>query len=85
MDLYGFWVIANLNVANWQTPGAYLSESQCSWQSDTMADAQIAMGLSVSQAMLIIVISRLLVALFSTIVAKIGFRLHISSTVQKQI
>ncbi|KAH7087160.1 NCS1 nucleoside transporter family protein-like protein [Paraphoma chrysanthemicola] len=66
-NYFGFWAIASLNLANWQTPGTYL-----------------AMGLSVPQSMLIIVISRLLIALFSTLIAWIGLKWHIGFTVQNR-
>ncbi|KAF2831321.1 hypothetical protein CC86DRAFT_137727 [Ophiobolus disseminans] len=67
VNYYGFWAIASLNLANWQTPSTYLT-----------------MGLSVPQAMLIIVISRILIALFSTLVAWIGLTWHIGYTVQNR-
>lgn len=47
-----------------------------------VADIRPAMGLSVPQAMLIIVVSRILVALFSTMIAWIGLKWHIGFTVQ---
>lgn len=28
-NYYGFWAIASLNIANWQTPSTYLSKSLC--------------------------------------------------------
>ncbi|KAJ4324806.1 hypothetical protein N0V94_001035 [Neodidymelliopsis sp. IMI 364377] len=64
---FGFWAIASLNIANWQTPSTYLT-----------------MGLSVPQAMLIVVISRLLIALFSVLIAWIGLKWHIGFTVQNR-
>jgi nucleobase:cation symporter-1, NCS1 family len=42
------------------------------------------MGLSVPQAMLIIVIGRLLIAIFSTLVAWAGLEWHIGFTVQNR-
>ncbi|KAH7379348.1 NCS1 nucleoside transporter family protein-like protein [Phaeosphaeria sp. MPI-PUGE-AT-0046c] len=66
-NFFGFWAIASLNVANWQTPSTYLT-----------------MGLSVPQSMLIIVMSRILIALFSTLVAWIGLKWHIGFTVQNR-
>lgn len=45
---------------------------------------QIAMGLSVPQAMLIIVVSRILIAGFSTLIAWIGLKWHIGFTVQNR-
>ncbi|KAF2682590.1 hypothetical protein K458DRAFT_478578 [Lentithecium fluviatile CBS 122367] len=64
---YGFWAIASLNIANWQTPSTFLT-----------------MGLSVPQAMLIIVVGRILIALFSTLVAWAGLEWHIGFTVQNR-
>lgn len=66
-NFFGFWAIASLNIANWQTPSTFL-----------------AMGLSVRQAMLIIVVSRILIALFSTLIAWIGLKWHIGFTVQNR-
>jgi NCS1 family nucleobase:cation symporter-1 len=43
-----------------------------------------AMGLSVPQAMLVIVVSRILIALFSTIIAWAGLKWHIGFTVQNR-
>lgn len=42
------------------------------------------MGLSVPQAMLIIVVSRILIAGFSTLIAWIGLKWHIGFTVQNR-
>lgn len=42
------------------------------------------MGLSVPQSMLIIVVSRVLIALFSTLVAAVGLKWHIGYTVQNR-
>ncbi|KAL5116926.1 hypothetical protein ACEQ8H_005143 [Pleosporales sp. CAS-2024a] len=66
-NFFGFWAIASLNVANWQTPSSYLT-----------------MGLSVPQAMLIIVMSRFLISFFSTLVAWAGLKWHIGFTVQNR-
>ncbi|KAF2035817.1 hypothetical protein EK21DRAFT_53812 [Setomelanomma holmii] len=44
----------------------------------------LAMGLSVPQSMLIIVISRIMIALFSTIIAWIGLKWHIGFTIQNR-
>ncbi|RMZ66791.1 NCS1 nucleoside transporter family [Pyrenophora seminiperda CCB06] len=44
----------------------------------------LAMGLSVPQSMLIIVVSRILIALFSTVIAWIGLKWHIGFTVQNR-
>ena len=43
-----------------------------------------AMGLSVPQAMLVIVVSRILIAAFSTLIAWIGLKWHIGFTVQNR-
>jgi NCS1 family nucleobase:cation symporter-1 len=53
-------------------------------QQDRLANARAAMGLSVPQAMLIIVISRILIVGFSTLVAWIGLKWHIGFTVQNR-
>ncbi|KAJ4382672.1 hypothetical protein N0V86_001894 [Didymella sp. IMI 355093] len=66
-NFFGFWAIASLNIANWQTPSTYLT-----------------LGLSVPQAMLVIVVSRLLVVLFSVLIAWIGLKWHIGFTVQNR-
>ncbi|KAH9873714.1 hypothetical protein IAQ61_004340 [Plenodomus lingam] len=66
-NFFGFWAIASLNLANWQTPNTFLT-----------------MGLSVPQSMLIIVVSRVLIALFSTLVAAVGLKWHIGYTVQNR-
>lgn len=42
------------------------------------------MGLSVSQAMLIIVVGRILIALFSVLIAWAGLKWHIGYTVQSR-
>lgn len=42
------------------------------------------MGLSVPQAMLIIVVSQILIALFSTVIAWVGLKWHIGFTVQNR-
>jgi NCS1 family nucleobase:cation symporter-1 len=44
----------------------------------------VALGLSVPQAMLIIVVSRLLVVLFSILIAWIGLKWHVGFTVQNR-
>ena len=44
----------------------------------------IAMGLSVRQAMLIIVVGRIIIALFSTLIAWCGLEWHIGFTVQNR-
>lgn len=51
------------------------------WQ---MAGAFLAMGLSVPQAMMIIVFGRVLIAMFSTLIAWIGLTWHIGFTVQNR-
>ncbi|CAN9342399.1 unnamed protein product [Alternaria alternata] len=66
-NFFGFWAIASLNLANWQTPSTFL-----------------AMGLSVPQAILIIVVSSILIALFSTTIAWVGLKWHIGFTVQNR-
>ncbi|KAF1942598.1 hypothetical protein EJ02DRAFT_162872 [Clathrospora elynae] len=67
VNYFGFWAIASLNLANWQTPSSFL-----------------AMGLSVPQAMAIIVVSRIIIALFSTLIAWAGLKWHIGFTVQNR-
>ncbi|KAF2855491.1 NCS1 nucleoside transporter family protein-like protein [Plenodomus tracheiphilus IPT5] len=66
-NFFGFWAIASLNLANWQTPSTFLT-----------------MGLSVPQSMLIIVVSRVLIALFSMLTAFTGLKWHIGFTVQNR-
>ncbi|OWY50105.1 NCS1 nucleoside transporter family protein-like protein [Alternaria alternata] len=66
-NFFGFWAIASLNLANWQTPSTFL-----------------ATGLSVPQAILIIVVSSILIALFSTTIAWVGLKWHIGFTVQNR-
>ncbi|XPS93568.1 hypothetical protein M3J09_002913 [Ascochyta lentis] len=66
-NFFGFWAIASLNVANWQTPSTYLT-----------------LGLSVPQAMLVVVVSRLLIVLFAILIAWIGLKWHIGFTVQNR-
>jgi len=82
---FGFWAIASLNIANWQTPSTFLGRFT---RFDISVDKQLtystAMGLSVPQSMLIIVVSRILIALFSTIIAWIGLKWHIGFTVQNR-
>lgn len=47
-------------------------------------DDQIAVGLSVGQSMGVIIVSRVLITLFSTIIAWCGLQWHISFTVKNR-
>jgi len=76
--------ISSLNVSNWQTPNTYLSEFDFPKVEVDIADSQTAVGLSVGQSMAVIVISRALIALFSTLVAWCGLKWHIGFTIQNR-
>lgn len=84
---FGYWAISSLNVSNWQTPNTFLSKYiilylkliQMSGAYNTKA-----VGLSVGQSMGVIIISRALIALFSTIIAWCGLQWHIGFTIQNR-
>jgi hypothetical protein len=71
-------------VSNWQTPNTYLSEFDFLKVEGDIANSQTAVGLSVGQSMAVIVISRALIALFSTLVAWCGLKWHIGFTIQNR-
>jgi cytosine/uracil/thiamine/allantoin permease len=82
LRLLGHWELEHRKLANAQHILEYAIT--LSLQMLCLGLMQSAMGLSVPQAMVVIVVGRLLIAGFSTLVAWAGLKWHIGFTVQNR-
>lgn len=85
---FGYWTLSSLNIATWQTPNTYLSKtfkgSPVVGLMKRSLTTYTAQGLSVGQAMAVIIISRAVITVFACFVAWCGLTWHIGFTIQNR-
>lgn len=81
---FGYWTLSSLNIATWQTPNTYLSKISKDTQTIRSLTKRTAQGLSVGQAMAVIIISRAVITIFACFVAWCGLTWHIGFTIQNR-
>lgn len=88
-NYFGFWAVSSMNATTWQIANTFLSMRlsltfPTAFAPRAIADGIIAEGLSVGQAMGVIIVSNAIIYLFATLVARCGLRWHIGFTLQNR-